>query len=85
MLAKLDPQYFISDQLLQSARKRFGIATGNGNPALTNCVAFVLRNFGPEQIDMPLDQDAVGKAGSEEFILLLKKSDQGWRVCGVDR
>jgi TonB family protein len=28
---------------------------------------------------------AVGKAGSEEFILLLKKSDRGWRVCGVDR
>jgi TonB family protein len=28
---------------------------------------------------------AVGKAGSEEFILLLKKSSQGWRVCGIDR
>ncbi|HZS38254.1 MAG TPA: TonB family protein [Polyangia bacterium] len=28
---------------------------------------------------------AVGKAGGEEFILLLKKSDQGWRVCGIDR
>jgi hypothetical protein len=28
---------------------------------------------------------AVGKAGGEEFILLLKKSTQGWRVCGVDR
>jgi TonB family protein len=34
---------------------------------------------------------AVGKAGSEEFILLLKQSDQSsanggrWRVCGVDR
>jgi TonB family protein len=28
---------------------------------------------------------AVGKAGGEEFILLLKKSSQGWRVCGVDR
>jgi hypothetical protein len=28
---------------------------------------------------------AVGKAGTEEFILLLKKSDQGWRVCGIDR
>jgi TonB family protein len=28
---------------------------------------------------------AVGKAGGEEFILLLKKSPQGWRVCGIDR
>ena len=28
---------------------------------------------------------AVGKAGSEEFILLLKMSSQGWRVCGIDR
>jgi hypothetical protein len=28
---------------------------------------------------------AVGKAGGEEFILLLKKSSQGWRVCGIDR
>jgi TonB family protein len=28
---------------------------------------------------------AVGRVGSEEFILLLKKSNQGWRVCGVDR
>lgn len=28
---------------------------------------------------------AVGKAGTEEFILLLKKSSQGWRVCGIDR
>ena len=28
---------------------------------------------------------AVGKAGGDEFILLLKKSSQGWRVCGVDR
>jgi hypothetical protein len=28
---------------------------------------------------------AVGKAGGEEFILLLKKSNQGWRVCGIDR
>jgi hypothetical protein len=28
---------------------------------------------------------AVGKAGGEEFILLLKKSSQGWRVCGLDR
>ncbi len=29
---------------------------------------------------------AVGKAGAEEFILLLKKSeDQGWRVAGIDR
>jgi hypothetical protein len=28
---------------------------------------------------------AVGKAGGEEFILLLKKSNQGWRVAGIDR
>ncbi len=28
---------------------------------------------------------AVGHASGEEFILLLKKSSQGWRVCGVDR
>jgi TonB family protein len=28
---------------------------------------------------------AVGKVGREEFILLLKKSNQGWRVCGIDR
>jgi TonB family protein len=28
---------------------------------------------------------AVGKAGGDEFILLLKKSTQGWRVCGIDR
>jgi TonB family protein len=28
---------------------------------------------------------AIGKAGGEEFILLLKKSSQGWRVCGLDR
>ncbi|MGZ3442402.1 MAG: TonB C-terminal domain-containing protein, partial [Polyangia bacterium] len=28
---------------------------------------------------------AVGKVGGDEFILLLKKSTQGWRVCGVDR
>ncbi|MCA1662659.1 MAG: TonB C-terminal domain-containing protein [Myxococcales bacterium] len=28
---------------------------------------------------------AVGKAGGDEFILLLKKSSQGWRVCGIDR
>ena len=28
---------------------------------------------------------AVGKAGGEEFILLLKVSNQGWRVCGIDR
>ena len=28
---------------------------------------------------------AVGKAGGEEFILLLKMSSQGWRVCGIDR
>jgi TonB family protein len=28
---------------------------------------------------------AVGKVGTEEFILLLKKSSQGWRVCGIDR
>jgi TonB family protein len=28
---------------------------------------------------------AVGKSGGEEFILLLKKSSQGWRVCGIDR
>jgi len=37
---------------------------------------------GGEESDMLY---AVGKAGSEEFILLLKKSDRGWRVCGVDR
>jgi hypothetical protein len=28
---------------------------------------------------------AIGKVGGDEFILLLKKSSQGWRVCGVDR
>src|SRR6185312_5262237 len=28
---------------------------------------------------------AVGKAGGQEFILLLKKSTQGWRVSGIDR
>lgn len=28
---------------------------------------------------------AVGNAGGEEFILLLKKSNQGWRVAGIDR
>ncbi|MCU1278583.1 MAG: hypothetical protein JWM53_2129 [bacterium] len=28
---------------------------------------------------------AIGKVGGDEFILLLKKSTQGWRVCGVDR
>jgi TonB family protein len=28
---------------------------------------------------------AVGKAGTEEFILLMKMSSQGWRVCGIDR
>jgi hypothetical protein len=28
---------------------------------------------------------AVGKSGGEEFILLLKKSSQGWRVAGIDR
>jgi hypothetical protein len=28
---------------------------------------------------------AVGKAGGDEFILLLKKSSQGWRVSGIDR
>jgi hypothetical protein len=28
---------------------------------------------------------AVGKVGGEEFILLLKKSSEGWRVCGIDR
>jgi TonB family protein len=28
---------------------------------------------------------AVGNAGGEEFILLLKVSSQGWRVCGIDR
>ena len=28
---------------------------------------------------------AVGKAGGEEFILLMKVSSQGWRVCGIDR
>jgi TonB family protein len=28
---------------------------------------------------------AVGKAGGEEFILLMKKSSSGWRVCGIDR
>ena len=28
---------------------------------------------------------AVGTAGGEEFILLLKVSNQGWRVCGIDR
>jgi hypothetical protein len=28
---------------------------------------------------------ATGKAGGEEFILLLKKSSQGWRVSGIDR
>ncbi len=28
---------------------------------------------------------AVGKAGGGDFILLLKKSSQGWRVSGIDR
>ena len=28
---------------------------------------------------------AVGKVGKEELILLLKKSNLGWRVCGLDR
>ncbi|MDB4968362.1 MAG: hypothetical protein JWN44_4051 [Myxococcales bacterium] len=28
---------------------------------------------------------AIGKVGGDEFILLLKKSSQGWRVCGLDR
>jgi TonB family protein len=28
---------------------------------------------------------AVGRAGGEEFILLLKISNQGWRVSGIDR
>jgi hypothetical protein len=28
---------------------------------------------------------AVGRAGHEEFILLLKKASTGWRVCGIDR
>jgi TonB family protein len=28
---------------------------------------------------------AVGTAGGEEFILLMKVSNQGWRVCGIDR
>lgn len=28
---------------------------------------------------------AVGTAGAEEFVLLLKNSDTGWRVCGVNR
>ncbi len=28
---------------------------------------------------------AVGKAGGEEFILLLKHAPAGWRVCGLDR
>jgi hypothetical protein len=37
---------------------------------------------GGEQSDMLF---AVGKVGGDEFILLLKKSSQGWRVCGLDR
>jgi TonB family protein len=28
---------------------------------------------------------AIGKAGNDSFILLLKKSSQGWRVAGIDR
>ncbi|HWE27114.1 MAG TPA: TonB family protein, partial [Polyangia bacterium] len=28
---------------------------------------------------------AIGKSGSDSFILLLKKSSQGWRVAGIDR
>jgi hypothetical protein len=28
---------------------------------------------------------AVGSIKGEHFVLLLKKSDQGWRVCGLDR
>jgi TonB family protein len=28
---------------------------------------------------------AIGKVGRDDFILLLKKSNQGWRVCGLDR
>jgi TonB family protein len=28
---------------------------------------------------------AIGHVGKDEFILLLKKSNQGWRVCGIDR
>jgi TonB family protein len=28
---------------------------------------------------------AIGHVGKDEFILLLKKSNQGWRVCGLDR
>ncbi len=28
---------------------------------------------------------AVANVGKEHFVLLLKKSDQGWRVCGIDR
>jgi TonB family protein len=28
---------------------------------------------------------AVGELKGEHFVLLLKKSDQGWRVCGIDR
>jgi TonB family protein len=28
---------------------------------------------------------AIGHIGKDDFILLLKKSNQGWRVCGLDR
>ncbi|MSP60289.1 MAG: TonB family protein [Myxococcales bacterium] len=28
---------------------------------------------------------AVGTVGAEQFVLMLKKSDQGWRVCGLAR
>jgi TonB family protein len=28
---------------------------------------------------------AIGKSGSDSFVLLLKKSSQGWRVAGIDR
>ena len=28
---------------------------------------------------------AIGKAGGEEFVLLLKKSSDGWRVAGIAR
>ncbi len=28
---------------------------------------------------------AVGSVNGEQFVLLIKKSDQGWRVTGIDR
>jgi hypothetical protein len=28
---------------------------------------------------------AVGTIGGEDLVLLLKQSDQGWRVCGIAR